>query len=130
MKIERIFHPYWLWEDYLNGMYGKPIVNRLETGETQEERLNKVSECLGNEELCRKHMQFVIDNWKYACEYRLSNTSLNRVAWLGQACMNLYAGLKESETKQGWWLMTQEQRDKANEIAKELIHKWEERYYG
>lgn len=128
MKIERVYHPYWLWEDYLNGMYGKPIFSRIDTGETEEERLLKVGECLGNEKVCREYMQYVIDNWKYACEYRLTNKSINRIAWLGQSAMNVYAGLKESETKKGWWLMSQEQRDKADEIAKELIKEWEERW--
>ena len=126
-KIERIYHPYWLWEDYLNGMYGKP--NKMSETENQE-RLNKVIECLGDENVCRKYMSKVINEWKYSCEQRLSNTSLNRVAWLGQAAMCYYAGLKESETRNGWWLLTQDQRDKADEIAKELIREWEERYYG
>ena len=94
MKIERVYHPYWLWEDYLNGMYGKPIFSRIDTGETEEERLLKVGECLGNEKVCREYMQYVIDNWKYACEYRLTNKSINRIAWLGQSAMNVYAGLK------------------------------------
>lgn len=130
MKFERIYHPYWLWEDYLNGMYGKPIFSRIDTGETEEERLAKVGECLGDENTCYQCMKYVIDNWKIACEYRLSNKSINRVAWLGQSACNVYAGLKESETKKGWWLMSQEQRDKADEIAKGLIREWEERYYG
>ena len=128
--IERIYHPYWLWEDYLNGMYGKPIYTRLETGETEQERIEKVKECLGDEKTCEKYMRKVINEWKYACEYRLTNKSLNRVAWLGQASMNMYCGLKESETKKGWWLLTQDQRDKANLIAKKLIAEWEKRYDG
>ena len=129
-SIERIYHPYWLWEDYLCGMYGTPMYDKISNGETEEERLEKVKECLGNEQVCKCFMQRVINEWKYACEYRLSNRSINRVAWLGQACMCLYAGLKESETRKGWWTLTDEERERANNIAKQLIDQWEQKYYG
>lgn len=114
--MNRIYHPYWLWEDYHFGMYGKPLKRDLS---------NKVIECLGNEKNCKKYMLKVIEEWKYTCEYHLTNTSINRVAWLGQATMCLYAGLKEQETRNAWWILNEDQRLKANEIAKEVINEWE-----
>lgn len=117
--MNRIYHPYWLWEDYRFGMYGKPKKGG------KQKRIEIVIECLGNPKVCDEYMERIINEWKYSCEYRLSNTSINRVAWIGQASMCLYSGIKESETREGWWLLTEEQRDKANEIAKEKIKKWE-----
>lgn len=130
IKIERIFHPYWLWEDFHCGMYGKPMYDIISNGETEEERLNKVVECLGDTIKCEKYMRMVIDNWKFSCEYRLSNKGMNRVAWLGQSACCLYAGIKESETRKAWWMLSEEQRDKANSIAKQLINEWEVKHYG
>lgn len=128
MKMNRIYHPYWLWEDYLHRMYETPLKSKI-SGVDEEERLLKVVECLGNEKTCYKYMKLVIDQWKYACEYRLTNKSLNRIAWLGQCACCLYGGIKQDETKKAWHLLSEEQQ-KANEIARKLIEEWEVEHFG
>ena len=120
MKMNRIYHPYWLWEDYLHRMYETPLKSKI-SGVDEEERLLKVVECLGNEKTCYKYMKLVIDQWKYACEYRLTNKSMNMIAWLGQCACCLYVGIKQDETKKAWHLLSEEQQQKANEIARKLI---------
>ncbi len=129
MKMNRIYHPYWLWEDYLHRMYETPLKSKI-NGIDEEERLLKVVECLGNEKTCYKYMKLVIDQWKYACEYRLTNKSLNRIAWLGQCACCLYGGIKQDETKKAWHLLSEEQQQKANEIARKLIEEWEVEHFG
>lgn len=128
MKMNRIYHPYWLWEDYLHRMYETPLKSKI-SGVDEEERLLKVVECLGNEKTCYKYMKLVIDQWKYACEYRLTNKSMNRIAWLGQCACCLYGGIKQDETKKAWHLLSEEQQ-KANEIARKLIEEWEVEHFG
>lgn len=130
MKMNRIYHPYWLWEDYLHRMYETPLKSKI-SGVDEEERLLKVVECLGNEKTCYKYMKLVIDQWKYACEYRLTNKSMNRIAWLGQCACCLYGGIKQDETKKAWHLLSEEQQQqKANEIARKLIEEWEVEHFG
>lgn len=127
-KIKQIFHPYWLWEDYQHGMYEQPSRVRIDTGDSEEERLEKVIECLGNETICETYMRRVINEWKYACENHLTNPALNKIAWLGQSACCLYAGITEAETRKGWALLTDEQREKANNIAEQVYYDWRYEY--
>lgn len=126
--MERIFHHYTEWEDYKARMYDPPMLAMIETGESKEERLQKAIEILGTPELCEKYMRQVIDEWKLACEQSLTHKNLNRKAWLGWCACCIGAGIKESETKQAWHYLTEEQRVEANEIADRIIKEWEKRY--
>lgn len=127
-KIKQIFHPYWLWEDFQNGMYEQPSKIRITTGESEEQRLEKVIECLGNAEKCELYMRKVIKEWKFACENHLTNPALNKIAWLGQAACCMYAGITEAETKRAWHLLTEQQRDEANDIAEQVYYDWRYEY--
>ena len=40
---------------------------------------------LSSEDLTRENMMRVISEWKYSCEHNLTNESLNRIAYIGQA---------------------------------------------
>lgn len=115
--MQRIFHRYELWEDYKNGMYA-------ECKDGRNERVKQAASILGTAELCRKAMQKVVAEWKIATEYNFSNAGINRKAWLGQAACSCYAGIHEDETREAWGLMTDAQRNKANEIAQQIIVSW------
>jgi len=120
-KIERIFHHYELWEDYHNGMYKADIENR-------EDNILKASELLKNTDLLFETMSKVTKDWKHASEVNMSNTSCNRQAWLGQAACNYLHDASESETRQAWWLLTEEERIEANQIADMIIDRWEKKH--
>lgn len=115
--MERIFHHFELWEDYHAGMYD-------ESKDGRAERVQRAARILGTPEICRIAMEKVIQEWKKATEYNLSNAEINRKAWLGQAACCCYAGIHEDETREAWGLMTTEQRGEANRIAAEIIKKW------
>ena len=115
--MKRIFHQYTIMEDYLNGMY-------VEEKDGRNERIKKACEILGNETKCREAMEMVVNQWKYATEYNLSNDKINKKAWLGQACCSIYADVHEDETREGWGMLTDNQREEANKIADEIIAKW------
>lgn len=55
---------------------------------------------------------------------------MNRIAWLGQCACCLYGGIKQDETKKAWHLLSEEQQQKANEIARKLIEEWEVEHFG
>ena len=115
--MQRIYYRYELWEDYQNGMYA-------ECREGRTERVKQAAAILGNATVCRKAMEKVVFDWVKATEYNLSNASVNRKAWLGQAACACWAGIHEDETREAWGLMTDAQRIKANEIAQEIIVAW------
>ena len=117
--MERIFHHYEKWEDYQCGMY-----DELKDG--RECRVELAKNLLANAPLCEKFMREVVKRWKCACEQVFTNTNVNRRAWLGQAACCLYAGVKENETREAWWQLTEDERNLANEIADKVINDYEE----
>ena len=117
VMITRIWHHYELWEDYHNGMYS-------EDKEGRPERVRRAAEILGDPTLCNIAMRKVIAEWPIATEFNLSNAEINRRAWLGQAACSCYGGVHEDETREGWGLMTNDQRIRANLIATGIIKEW------
>jgi ParB-like chromosome segregation protein Spo0J len=65
----------------------------------------------------------VINNWKFACEHNLTNRSLNRIAWLGQAAMS-YKYKIPAIFSSGWQLLTEEQQEDANMVALGVLNLW------
>jgi hypothetical protein len=70
-------------------------------------------------------MTMVIEQWKYSCEHNLTNMSINRIAYIGQAACCLYANVPSTITMQAWSKVDKKYRDIADSIAKETIEIWE-----
>ena len=100
--MKQLFYHYTMWEDYKNGMYN-------ESKEGRKDRVNKAIYLLSNTELLYKYMKKVTTEWKYATEQNLTNNSINHQAFLGQTACNIYAGIKEDETREAWGYLTNEQ---------------------
>ena len=52
--LKRIYHPYWLWEDYKAGFYNNC------SGKEKEEKIKSVIKMFNNAELTEKYMNRVI----------------------------------------------------------------------
>jgi|TARA_Y100000034_G_scaffold133644_1_gene199709 vacuolar-type H+-ATPase catalytic subunit A/Vma1 len=117
--MKRIFHPYYLWEDWKAGMFKKKI------NENEEKLSKQARELLSNENEFFKVAYKVIKEWKYSSEHNLTNKSRNRQAWLGQASCCYKLGVPEYITKYGWRLLDLGQQNKANKIADKVIKIWE-----
>ncbi len=118
--MERIYHPYWLWEDYINGFYDNV------SGEQKKICIQKCIEMFNSDELTISNMNYVVDNWKYSMEHNLSNNSLNHIAYIGQsACCN-YAKIPNSITMECWSMLTKEVQEIANKNAISAIERWKE----
>lgn len=115
---DRIFHTYDKWECHKAGFY----VSRKE-GMTAEQCEVAYSQFLSNDNLFRETLEKIITEWKYSCEHYLTNKSMNRIAWLGQASM-CYATGVPSKFCSGFNLLTDDQKNKANETALEYLNKW------
>ena len=42
MKLKRIYYPYWMWEDYKNGLYETTNVTALEIINYYESKIKKL----------------------------------------------------------------------------------------
>ena len=120
--MERVYHPYWLWEDYKAGFY-----NNI-SGKEKKIKIEKVLEMFNDKEKTMFFMNKVIKCWTFSCEHNFTNPSLNRIAYLGQAACCMYSEIPNTITMEAWSLLSKDVKDYANEIARQTIEKWEINY--
>ena len=82
----------------------------------------------GNHRLYGRYMQRVTREWPNSCANALTDSNLNRRAWIGHAACALALRCPEDITRQAWSLLTDEQRILANGQADRAIQSWEVRY--
>ncbi len=116
--MERIYHPYWKWEDYKDGFY-----NNI-SGSLKKDLTDKVLEMFNNEKETKRCMNLVISKWVFSCEHNLTNPAMNKIAYIGQGACCLYAGIPSTITMSAWSLLDLEVRNRADLIAKEVLEKW------
>lgn len=121
--MKQKFYHYTQWEDFQNGMYD-------ELKEGREERVKQAVFLLCDTELLYIMMRNVTKLWKHATEQNLTNASINHQAFLGQTACNLYAGIKEDETREAWGRLDNDQRTAANKVADRVFREWAEEYAG
>ena len=115
----RIYHHWESWECFRNGFYGKKENENL----NREQCLLKYADFLSDIEKFKKAMKRVSIEWKNSCEHFLTNDSINRIAWLGQASACIELGLS-SANRGGFYKMPIEKQELANKIAKEFLTEW------
>ena len=114
----RIFHKYDKWECYKAGFYKTTM-----DGMTKPECEQAYCDFLSDIPRFESALNHIISNWKYSCEHYLTNESMNRIAWLGQASMCHATGVPAC-FRGGYFLLTPEQQDRANRKAHEYLNKW------
>ena len=112
----RIYHPWWEWECYRAGFYATTPPDGID----DDTAMLMYAEFLEDYELFRKMMVRVSMEWPKSCEQFLTNPSINRIAWLGQAAMCLYSGVP-SKYRTGFRLMSIENQERANANAEEFL---------
>ena len=120
-KTKQIFVHYELWEDFHAGMWRK-------VPKDEEEIFLKMAiKFTGDHVLYGEAMMLVLDQWPNTCMHNLSNTSINRRAFIGHAACCLKINCPEYIVRQAWWKLTNEQRILADEQADKAIKIWEQR---
>lgn len=114
--IERIYHPYTVWEDWGCGMY-RPCQPSM--GPLEEARA-----LLADPVRCHTSMQRVLKEWPRAAEHNLTDPRGCKRPWLGRAAVNVTLGFPEDVTRLAWNLLTLEEKDRANSIADGVISEW------
>ena len=117
-EYERIYHPYWLWEDYKNGF------NENCSGEIKINYKEKIIEMFNSEQKTLENMRNVINNWTYSCEHNLTNNSVNKIAYLGQCACCFYCGAPNTITMECWSMLTNEVKVRANKNAEQVLSEW------
>ena len=115
---KRIFHTYDRWECYKAGFYAttKPGMNR-------EQCEIAYRDFLSDDKQFSETLEKVITEWVHSCEHYLTNTAMNRIAWLGQASLCYAKGIPAAY-RGGFSLLSPENQDKANRIALTYLNKW------
>lgn len=120
--MRRVWHDYRKWEDYKNGMWRKV------SSEEIKNILPLSIEFTGDHLRYGKAMMKVIKIWKYSCEHNLTDSGMNKRAWIGHAACSLELGLPEIVVRMAWKQLTDEQRYLANKQADIAIAQWEFNY--
>jgi len=117
----RIYHPYWLWEDYKAGFYENC------SNDEKQKHFEKIIEMFNDENLTIQNMNYVIENWKYSCEHNLTNLSLNQIAYIGQAACCVYCKAPSTVTMECWSKLSKHVQNRADQNAQDVIKKWKEK---
>ena len=120
--MKREYYPYWQWEEYQFGMWNEIAINKREAMFQSTVEFMKQTNKFGN------YMLQVVDQWPISCAQNLSNSGMNRRAWIGQAACCLAFGCPEHLVRQAWNVITEEHQKAANTEADIAIMYWEENY--
>lgn len=114
----RVFHTFEKWECHKAGFYASTF-----PGKTKQQCEAEYAAFLSDDALFRTGLLKVITEWKHSCEHYLTNKAMNRIAWLGQASMCVVTGVP-SVFCSGFNLLSEQERDRANETALEFLNQW------
>lgn len=115
---DRIFHTYEKWECHKAGFY-KTSVDGMTSKQCEEAYRDFLADLDG----FRSAANSVISEWVYSCEHYLTNFAMNRIAWIGQAAMCYATGIP-AHFCSGYNLLTEEQKEAANNVALDVLNDW------
>jgi len=120
--VERVWHRYELWEDYINGMYCS-----LNVDEKIQLKRNAI-DLMKDVKRFYACMVRAVYEWPIASEHNLTSVGSNRRSWVGQAALAIEIGCPEDLTRLCWGELTNKERRLANKAADRVIEKWEVHY--
>lgn len=116
--MKRIWKPWHEWECYKAGFY-KSTSERMSPNDA---RLAYAA-FLGDSSRFIAALDRVLQEWPNSCAHFLSNESINRIAWLGQASMCIDTGVPACH-RGGFKLLSREAQRLANTIALDALNRW------
>jgi len=117
--MKRIYRRWYEWECYKAGFY-----DYESSKYTPDENCDIFKNYFLDLKRFNSDIDKVFKEWPISCENFLTNTSINRVAWLGQACVCLSTGVS-SKYKYCYNDLPEKIQIKANELASKRIKEWE-----
>ena len=120
--MDRVWHPYYLWEDYKSGFY------KSECEYDKDKQIKLSKELFENKKEFENILKKIIKEWKYSCEHNLTNESLNKIAWLGQAACAYKYKISNDISREGYNLLAKKDKIEADKIAEKIYIRWETEY--
>lgn len=117
--MNRIYHTWDKWECYPAGFFEVNAPN----GWTEDVCHELYRVLLSDISEFKAIMTLVIRLWPNSCEHNLTNERMNRVAWMGQAAL-CYKHRIPARFRGGYHLLTDEQKQAADNAALEMINVW------
>jgi hypothetical protein len=114
----RIFHTFDKWEATNAGFFAPGV-----KGRTKDECEQEYGAFLADLTQFEAGIKQVFEQWPNSCEHNLTNSSMNRIAWIGQAAACVARGLP-STFRGGFSALPVEQQNAANELALMYLNKW------
>lgn len=115
--MKRIYHTWDKWECYPAGFYANK-------GPADDETCRDMyRDFLRNLPEFEIALALVLTTWPNSCEHYLSNESMNRIAWLGQAAMCIARGVP-AFFRGGFDRLTPEEQEAANLCALSALNVW------
>ena len=118
MQMNKVYHPWWTWEEVESNMWGSVPDSKKSTISAYE--LMKDYKRFG------ESMINVVETWQFSCENHLSDKTINRRSWLGCAAVANYLQLPENITRKAWSMLARIEKELANNQADMAINHWEE----
>lgn len=120
-KMERIFHTWDKWESFHYRFFD----NNPPDGMSKKEAERLYFELLSNTQEFGRVLSEIIKAWPNSCEHNLTNKTLNRIAWMGQAAL-AYKFKIPAQFRGGYNLLSKEQQAAADAEALKWINIWME----
>jgi len=114
----RIFHTFDKWEAVGAGFFAPGI-----KGRDKEDCEQEYGVFLSDRAAFAEGIEKVFSEWPNSCEHNLTNGSMNRIAWIGQAAACAARGLP-SAYRGGFSSLPPEKQTEANELALSYLNKW------
>lgn len=114
----RIFHTFDKWEAVGAGFFSPGV-----KGRTKDECEAEYCAFLGDLKAFEEGINKVFKEWPNSCEHNLTNSSMNRIAWLGQAAACVSRGLP-STFRAGFAMLSEEKQAEANALAHKYLNLW------
>ena len=90
----------------------------------------KAIQCFLNIELFNNFCFGVINNWKNSCEEHLNNSSLNKIAYMGQCALCYGFNIPEITTKKAWSFIDEKQKEILNNDLSKIGYSFNSGYYS
>lgn len=119
MSIKRQYVPWTQWECYKSGFF-----TPAESSDTLMRWRSQYVELLSDLKAFRAAMERVVVEWPESTRHNLTNESMNRVAWLGQASCCITFGACAEQTRSAFNLLSQKKQDAANACADEFLQEY------
>lgn len=100
---------------------------RKESKQYEQDNINNIILFTGNHIEYGKAMNEVIDNWTFTMEHNLTNSSINKKAFIGHCAACFAYGYPEYLVRYAWWQLTEQQRVLADIEAVKAYNKWEQK---